>query len=212
MIFMDCQMPKMNGFEATRVIREREQQAGNKNPIPIIAVTANAMIKKKKKCKAAGMDDYLTKPVNANRLFETLAKWYTPANQGTHSDRTSEQPKNAPGCIDIELALEHCGGSKSTLCKVLEEFDRVTQDTECELTSVLVTQNMESLAKQAHSLKGAAANIGANQIALHAKELERAAKENQEDKAHQSVEMISQSMMIFRRELPDLMQGLENAA
>jgi len=211
-VLMDCEMPEIDGFEATKWIRMQEVSNKDGRRIPIIALTANAIQGDRERCLDAGMDDYLTKPVTANRLFETLAKWYTPQGNETNADQSSSKPKNEPGCVDIDLALEHCGGNKATLCKVLEEFDRVTQDTESQLTSVLVTQNMQSLAMQAHSLKGAAANIGATQIALYAKELETAAKENQKDEAHQSVEMISQSMMIFRRELPGLMQGLENAA
>jgi len=72
-ILMDCQMPKMDGFEATRAIRE--QKNNTMKNIPIIAITANAMEEDKKKCISAGMDDFISKPVNSTNLAKILEKW-----------------------------------------------------------------------------------------------------------------------------------------
>ena len=69
---MDCQMPEMDGFEATRQIRDKQ---GGGVRIPIVALTANAMEEDKERCLASGMDDYLTKPINAKQLKETLERW-----------------------------------------------------------------------------------------------------------------------------------------
>ena len=72
-IFMDCQMPEMDGYEATRVIRQREARTGAR--IPIIAMTANAMESDRERCLVAGMDDYIAKPVQPKDLGTTLQKW-----------------------------------------------------------------------------------------------------------------------------------------
>ena len=78
-IFMDCQMPEMDGYQATVVIRQREVQTGTR--IPIIAMTANAMQTDREQCLAAGMDDYVSKPVAPKDLATTLQKWLPAAGQ-----------------------------------------------------------------------------------------------------------------------------------
>jgi CheY-like chemotaxis protein len=80
-IFMDCQMPEMDGYEASRLIRQAEQasSASWKAPVRIVAMTANAMTGDREKCLAAGMDDYLSKPVRKAELQSALIKWAVPA-------------------------------------------------------------------------------------------------------------------------------------
>jgi len=80
-IFMDCQMPEMDGYEAARLIRqaERSSQVNWRAPVHIVAMTANAMTGDREKCLAAGMDDYLSKPVRKAELQSALIKWVMPA-------------------------------------------------------------------------------------------------------------------------------------
>ena len=78
LVLMDCQMPEMDGFEATRQIRAREAaepQRANPRPTPIVALTANAFSEDRERCLAVGMNDYLAKPFSRNDLYETLRRW-----------------------------------------------------------------------------------------------------------------------------------------
>jgi CheY-like chemotaxis protein len=83
-IFMDCQMPEMDGYEASRLIRiaENTSTVSWKAPVPIVAMTAHAMTGDREKCLAVGMDDYLSKPVRKADLQSALIKWLTPKKQG----------------------------------------------------------------------------------------------------------------------------------
>jgi PAS domain S-box-containing protein len=89
-VFMDCQMPEMDGYEATRIIREMIS-AGEVNTLPIMALTANAMIGDREKCLSAGMDDFITKPVKKAQLFDALLKWLPPQRITSQTRRLSHK-------------------------------------------------------------------------------------------------------------------------
>jgi PAS domain S-box-containing protein len=115
LIIMDCQMPEMDGYEATKAIRTGKTQE-RYNDIPIIAMTANAMKGDKEKCLIAGMNDYATKPVDSDVLYEKLLYWIGEENQAinkmTASEKTEEQPKAAMGGFSEETTSSHtdtCG-------------------------------------------------------------------------------------------------------
>ena len=84
LVLMDCEMPVMNGYQATEKIRQWERQNG-KLPLPIIALTADAFEENRQRCFAAGMDDFLSKPINMNLLTAPLNKWMSARARGTNS-------------------------------------------------------------------------------------------------------------------------------
>ena len=86
LIFMDCQMPELDGYQATAEIRLREKACGSESRIPIIALTANALVGDRKKCLAAGMDDYLSKPFELDQLVALLQHWVPPRKLEQETD------------------------------------------------------------------------------------------------------------------------------
>ncbi len=96
LVLMDCQMPEMNGYEATTHIRDPQSRVINPQ-IPIIALTANAMNTEREKCFAVGMNDYVAKPINPTSLAATLQKWLPREEEG-HSDETIPRLPGSPCC------------------------------------------------------------------------------------------------------------------
>lgn len=196
-ILMDCQMPNMDGFDATRTVRTYENRHPEKKITPVIAVTANTMPGDKENCLAAGMNDFLSKPFKQQTLYEILKKWL-PQNhsskkqmallpQGkTHQPVTiKDNQKNTDNdlaVLDLNI-LERLGtinsSKKSNILKkvstlYLEKTPVLLQN----LNHAYQEQDAEVLYKIAHNIKSNSATIGAMQLAKMAKEIELSGREN----------------------------------
>ncbi|UZE95378.1 7TM diverse intracellular signaling domain-containing protein [Alkalimarinus alittae] len=175
-VLMDVQMPIMDGFEATRRIRN---QLGLKD-LPVIAMTANAMKGDKQKCLNAGMDDYISKPVAQDVLFGKLLKWIAPNAPELEQDPAqaqAEQALNQPGenhAIDLTKALEQMGGNREMLNRMLVKFKDEHHEAVAEIINAYDTEDFALAHRLAHSLKGMAASIAAEDLRTHAAELEEA--------------------------------------
>ena len=179
LILMDIQMPEMSGIEACQRIRAGQIRAD----IPIIALTANAMNEERKRCKEAGMNDFLTKPIEPQALIETVARW-----RPKHLDKPAKPaPEKAvstsatfpelPG-IDVEDGLHRMMNRPAFFEKVLRDFHaRFIGETE-RILAALAANETEEATRRAHSLKGLCGNIGARKLADLARELEFAIKES----------------------------------
>jgi two-component system sensor histidine kinase/response regulator len=153
LILMDCQMPAMDGYEATAAIRRQE---GGLRRIPIVAMTANAMAGDRERCIAAGMDDYLSKPIERAKLAEILAKW-VPLRPAAPSPADQDL---APGASRRELTALFLEDAPARLVELEAAFSQGDRD---------------ALRRAAHQLKGTAATVGAADVARSAADLERAA-------------------------------------
>lgn len=167
-VLMDCHMPVMDGFEATRTIRAR----GGDNParLPIIAMTAGAQDEDRQRCLAAGMDAYLSKPVDLAALAETLARWVP---------RTTPRAGRPPAVDPARLAtLRDLGPAdgRGLLPAAADAFRRGIPSSMAALQQA-VDGGGEGLEEAAHKLKGAAANIGARGAASLCQELEQLGRE-----------------------------------
>src|SRR5260370_161291 len=176
---MDCEMPEVDGYEATRRIRNPE--TGTLNPrIPIVAVTANAMPGDREKCVRCGMDDYLAKPIEPDELAQVLAKWIgRPAPIGKYSAEMRPAPPDCDQVFDRSGLLKRLAGNRGLAERVVREFLADTPSQLRILRKLLEDGDAESARRQAHKLKGAAANLSAGALREAAFHAEQAAMAGQ---------------------------------
>jgi CheY-like chemotaxis protein/HPt (histidine-containing phosphotransfer) domain-containing protein len=163
MVLMDCQMPEMDGYEATRRIRAR---MGDFPQPHIIAMTAHAMQGDREKCLAAGMDDYISKPVQLNALAAALARGLSPDAKMVplkKEDDFANDPVESALCEETLQSLKELGSTigDSFFPELIETFER---DATCHLgalRSAIASGDTRRLREEAHALKGASCTIGA---------------------------------------------------
>ncbi len=180
MILMDCQMPEMDGFEATQAIRkwEKFQQCA---PIPIVALTANAMQGDREKCLDAGMDDYLSKPFTSDQLFTLLKKWLPISvieAKETPVIKTGTPPADATHVSTLDRAaiarikkLQR-EDAADVLLKIIGIYLQKGPELMQEISQAISTGDADKLRHAAHSLKSSSASLGANDMASLCSELE----------------------------------------
>jgi PAS domain S-box-containing protein len=171
LILMDCQMPEMDGFEATAAIRTYE---GAQRHTPIIALTANALNGERERCLRAGMDDYLSKPVEVKTLAAILTQWNQP--QTKHSTLPAPPPVKRPATLDkrrlAELRELQIPGGPDVLAGIIEAFLKNATVRLPELQQALRQNHLEKVKELAHMLKGGSGTLGAVQMAELCKQLE----------------------------------------
>ncbi len=191
MVLMDCQMPLVDGFEATRLIREREaSDSGTKyasrftndaplQHIPIIALTANAMQGDRERCLAAGMDDYLTKPLRKEELKRALDRWISVSRhtQATNTDGATDPDavENAgalPVIFDMATMLRNIGDDHELSDRLIELFLQRYRPMLENIRTTLACKDSPAIEQATHLLKSTARNLCAPEVVLAAGQLE----------------------------------------
>jgi CheY-like chemotaxis protein len=191
LIFMDIQMPEMDGMEATRIIRERQKDRAKhphyKSSIVIVAMTANAMTGDREKCIAGGMDDYLSKPVRPEDVRKVIERW---ASTATMPDSATPKPAQtstataAPGVsaapaidevppVDMERLLDFTSGNMDDLRDLATLYIKQTGEQVQQLAAAVNTSNAAEVRRLAHSCAGASATCGMGRIVPLLRELEK---------------------------------------
>ena len=175
-VLMDCQMPIMDGYAATRALREQPQW----RDLPVIAMTANAMVGDRDKALAAGMNDHIAKPIKVDDVFATLARWVRPPSAapsdsaGTASvARQGGDLGDLPG-IDVRDALAGVMGDEALYRRLLRMFRDHEADFLARFTAVRTAGELEAAARLVHDLKSAAGTLGMPAVRHAARALEQA--------------------------------------
>jgi PAS domain S-box-containing protein len=178
-VLMDCQMPVMDGYTATRRIREAEHAGPEGHRLPIIALTANVMSEDREQCFAAGMDAHLGKPLEPTQLAECLGRYLQrPIASVAPAAPAAPATPAAPAEVDLAALRELTGGDVEFERELVETF--ITSGDQClaEIVSALKASDLDTIGKRAHALKGASANIHAHTLSAAASSLEHAARTN----------------------------------
>ena len=171
-VLMDLQMPVMDGYEATRLLRAEARNAD----LPILAMTAHAMLPERERCLALGMNDYVTKPINPDELFGTLATWLQrggrPHAPHPHKEAAASAPVTAPVGLSWEAGLASFSGNAELHDKMLRRFLELKPGTADEIKAALLTGDAETATRLAHSMIAVAGTIGALELAALSRELQ----------------------------------------
>jgi CheY-like chemotaxis protein/HPt (histidine-containing phosphotransfer) domain-containing protein len=191
-ILMDVQMPEMDGLEATAAIRKREDGGSR---VPIIAMTAHAMKGDRERCLAAGMDGYLSKPIDAQEMIALVESL---AAAGTIPVETAARPP-AADVFDPELALKRCYNSQKLVGQMIECFFTDAENLLPQMHSASQSSDWMELGRLGHQLKGTLVHLGAESAGEAAARVERFMYHaGEQAKAEEAVRALEQECEILR--------------
>jgi two-component system, sensor histidine kinase and response regulator len=168
-VLMDIQMPVMDGYAATKAIRQDERFKG----LPILAMTANALVSDEKLSLEAGMNSHISKPIDMNILFRELVQWIDTdkvlSRNQTDTDSASEQPysftkRNESDVMDVEASLKRVGGNRDLYIKILKAFVGKHAGDHTLIVDFIAQNNIKEAQNVTHSLKGVAQIVGSNEL------------------------------------------------
>jgi CheY-like chemotaxis protein len=161
-VLMDCQMPVMDGYAATRILRSNERFRN----LPVLAMTANAMVGDREKVLDVGMNDHIAKPINVNNMFRTMAKWIVPAKPSTQGGQKQHSDAHIPELDGINTTdgLARTQGNKTLYLKLLRRVKRSQANFVTEVDAAVHDRDWELAVRLAHTLKGIAGTIGATAL------------------------------------------------
>jgi len=193
-VLMDIQMPEMDGYDAARTIR----QTRTHSDLPIVAMTANAMAGDREKALDAGMDDHVPKPIDPQQLYSAIRKWFRATEVQPQTDETAgnhepviqqaedELPPSIDG-LDIETGLMRVAGNRKLYRRLLIKFSQSQKGAIKVIRKSIAAGDLEQAHRTAHTLKGVAGNIGADELQEAAKAVDAAFKNNQIDEVENAL-------------------------
>jgi two-component system sensor histidine kinase/response regulator len=203
-ILMDCHMPEMDGFNATRIIRSRGGFKHNKSGIPIVALTASAMKGDRQACSDVGMNDFLTKPIIPAALLHIVKKWLKndPSTAGENENQPDITDNSDAIWIPQEL-LDRSVGNKDLMKKLLKGFVEQSPERMVTLDTHSSSGDNIALREAVHSLKGVAGTFGAHKLAGVCQDLEEALWNDQIDNLPAMFLEVKKNLSVFNTKVAD---------
>lgn len=196
LVFMDMQMPEMDGLEATRIIRSGEGKVINPN-VPVIAMTAHAMKKNRWECLGAGMNDYIAKPVSPSALAEIIEKWIV--KEGKENRKEPEETKG--NIWNRKAFLERVMGDDELGEIIIKGF---LDDMPAQIKNIIEKtkeKNLEKVLQASDALKGAAIDIGSESLAEAALKISESASQNDHESVLKNTEDFNEIFEVLKKEL-----------
>ncbi len=212
-VLMDVQMPVMDGNEATVKIREHVDI----DHLPIIAMTASAMIHDINKCMDSGMNDHVSKPIEVEQLFSTLLKWVPEkegagdgAQPGSRTNPVSSQgqehdnlPDALPG-FDLAAGIRRCDGNKKLLFKLINNFHETYGDMDERIARILAAGDYKTAEKLLHEVKGISGNISATRLYKTTAAMEKSVKNSNLEQLPGLLKQLTDDLELFRSALASI--------
>jgi PAS domain S-box-containing protein len=200
LVFMDIQMPDMDGFEITGRIRRQRRI----DELPIVAMTAHTMSEVREKCLEAGMNGHVSKPINPLELFAALVRWIR-SSDAAHTEATDTEatemttgensvfPASLPG-INLPVVLERIGGDKRLLQRLLAEFREQHLNCVAEIRMAIKAFDLVQARRIVHNLKGVTGNLGAESVFAMTRKIEGALLDNNADELTPLLDQLQKGM------------------
>lgn len=206
LIFMDVQMPILNGLDATKKIRKIETAKSDGGHIPIIALTANAMKGDEQRCLNAGMDGYLIKPVHRHQLINTVKQWVDQA--GSKQEHASDapaaplsvslpQPDHEVAVMDVTIAVDEFGDAGTVIMVADQLIDNVAGQLQM-IRQAIADEDRECIRKESHSIKGGAATLEAAPLSKAAAHLEKISPDANAVTLNAGFDDLEQQFVLFK--------------
>ena len=208
-VFMDLQMPEMDGFTATGLLRARPEFQG----LPIIAMTAHALVEERQRCLEAGMNDHVSKPIEPDALFATLMRWVKPRQVRASGiaprakETTDEWTLPEIDGIDMVGGLNRVAGNKRLYRELLVHFGAKQAEVNSQILAAVETGDRKLAERIAHTVKGVAGNIGLQKVFTVADKLERAIHDARADVPELTEEfsqVLSSQVQAIQRAMPNV--------
>jgi CheY-like chemotaxis protein len=210
LILMDIQMPEMDGFQATAAIRELEKNGSRR--IPVIAMTAHAMKGDRERCLEAGMDGYVSKPVQSKLLYETIESMTSGISlTETHPDQSPWKPLGREA-VDLAEILERLGGNVGLLQSVVALFEEDCPGQMARIQDAIRSGDARELASAAHTLKGSLLVLSADKASAAALELENLGRQSQLEGAAEWFAILESEVDAVAKELQKSLERLTLAS